>query len=129
MIQKQTTKSKLTILYSNARGIKSKMKSLKETVDSTEYELYAITETNFKQNENIVVEEYKGVGKITVERDGGGVGIWIKDTLINGITIEPITAKTIEILLLKINLSDNEYLIIMIYYVKQESRKNQKQKP
>ena len=75
MIQKQTTKSKLTILYSNARGIKSKMKSLKETVDSTEYELYAITETNFKQNENIVVEEYKGVGKITVERDGGGVGI------------------------------------------------------
>ena len=28
------------------------MKSLKETVDSTEYELYAITETNFKQNEN-----------------------------------------------------------------------------
>ena len=76
-----------------------------------------------------VVEEYKRVGKITVERDGGGVGIWIKDTLINGITIEPITAKTIEILLLKINLSDNEYLIIMIYYVKQESRKNQKQKP
>lgn len=129
MIQKQTTKSKLTILYGNARGIKSKMKSLKETVDSTEYELYAITETNFKQNENIVVEEYKRVGKITVERDGGGVGIWIKDTLINGITIEPITAKTIEILLLKINLSDNEYLIIMIYYVKQESRKNQKQKP
>ena len=105
------------------------MKSLKETVDSTEYELYAITETNFKQNENIVVEEYKRVGKITVERDGGGVGIWIKDTLINGITIEPITAKTIEILLLKINLSDNEYLIIMIYYVKQESRTNQKQKP
>ena len=51
------------------------MKSLKETVDSTEYELYAITETNFKQNENIVVEEYKRVGKITVERDGGGVGI------------------------------------------------------
>ena len=75
------------------------------------------------------MEEYKRVGKITVERDGGGVGIWIKDTLINGITIEPTTAKTIEILLLKINLSDNEYLIIMIYYVKQESRKNQKQKP
>ena len=52
-------------------------------------------------------------------------------------TIEPITAKTIEILLLKINLNDNEYLIIMIYYGKQESRTNkrrgncriQKQKP
>ena len=71
------------------------------------------------------------------ERDGGGVGIWIKHTLINGMTIEPITAKTIEILLLKINLNDNEYLIIMIYYGKQESRTNkrrgncriQKQKP
>ena len=75
------------------------------------------------------MEEYKWVGKITVERDGGGVGTWIKDALINGITIEPITAKTIEILLLKINLNDNEYLIIMIYYVKQESRTNQKQKP
>ena len=63
------------------------------------------------------------------ERDEGGAGMWTKDTLINGITIEPITAKTIEILLLKINLNDYEYLIIMIYYVKQESRTNQKQKP
>ena len=63
------------------------------------------------------------------ERDEGGAGMWTKDTLINGITIEPITAKTLEILLLKINLNDNEYLIIMIYYVKQESRTNQKQKP
>ena len=70
-----------------------------------------------------------GWKKYKRERDEGGAGIWTKDTLINGITIEPITAKTIEILLLKINLSDNEYLIIMIYYVKQESRTNQKQKP
>ena len=89
----KTTKSKLKILYSNARGIKSKIKSLKEIVYSTECDLYAVTETNLKQNENIVVKGYKWVGKIRQERDGGGVGILIKDTLINGITIEPITAK------------------------------------
>ena len=36
--------------------------------------------TNLKQNENIVVKGYKWVGKIRQERDGGGVGILIKDT-------------------------------------------------
>ena len=97
----KTTKSKLKILYSNARGIKSKMKSLKEIVYSTECDLYAVIETNLKQNENIFVKGYKWVGKIRQERDGGGVGILIKDTLINGITIEPIAAENIELLLLK----------------------------
>ena len=124
----ETTKSKLKILYSNARGIKSKMKSLKDIVYSTECVLYAVTETNLKQNENIVVKMYKWIGKIRQERDGGGVGKLIKDTLINGITIEPITAKNIELLLLKLNLNNNEYLIIMIYYGKQESRTNKTKK-
>ena len=45
------------------------MKSLKEIVYSTECELYAIIETNLKQNEDIVVEEYKWVGKNTKERE------------------------------------------------------------
>ena len=62
------------------------MKSLKEIVYPTECDLYAVTETNLKQNENIVVKGYKWVGKIRQERDGGGVGILIKDTLINGIS-------------------------------------------
>ena len=104
------------------------MKSLKDIVYSTECVLYAGAETNLKQNENIVVKMYKWVGKIRQERDGGGVGILIKDTLINGITIEPITAKNIELLLLKLNLNNNEYLIIMIYYGKQESRTNKTKK-
>ena len=103
------------------------MKSLKELVYSTECDLYAVTETNLKQNENIVVKGYKWVGKIRQERDGGGVGILIKGTLINGITIEPITAKNIELLLLKLNLNNSEYLIIMIYYGKQESRTNKEE--
>ena len=77
------------------------MKSLKEIVYSTECDLYAITEINLKQNQKIVVKRYKWVGKIRDEKDGGGFGILIKDTLINGIIIEPITAKNIEILLLK----------------------------
>ena len=89
------------------------MKSLKEIVYSTECDLYAVTETTLKQNENIVVKGWKWVGKVRQERDGGGVGILIKDTLINGITIVPITAKNIKILLLKLNLNNSEYLIIM----------------
>ena len=88
------------------------MKSFKEIVYCTECYLYAITETNLKQNENIVMERYKWIGKIREERDGGGVGILTKDTLINGITIEPITAKSIDILLLKLNLNNSENLIM-----------------
>ena len=121
-MNRKPTKNKLKILYSNARSIKSKMKSLKEIVYSTECDLYSVTEMNLKQNENIVVKGYKWVGKIREERDGGGVGILIKDTLINDITIEPITAKNIEVLLLKLNLNNSEYLVITIYYGKQESR-------
>ena len=52
---------------------------------------------------------------------GGGIGIFKKDTLKNGITIDQITAKNIEISLLKQNLNNSEYLIMMIYYRKQES--------
>ena len=51
----------------------------------------------------------------------GRIGILRKDTLKNGITIDQITAKNIEILLLKQNLNNSEYLIMMIYYRKQES--------
>ena len=103
------------------------MKLLKEIVYSTECDLYTVTETNLKQNENIVVKGYKWVGKIREERNGGGNGILITDTLINDITIEPITAKNIEVLLLKLNLNNSEYLVIMIYYGKQESRTNKEE--
>ena len=126
-MNRKPTKNKLKILYSNARGIKSKMKSLKEIVYSTECDLYSVTEMNLKQNENIVVKGYKWVGKIREKRNGGGNGILIKDTLINDITIEPITAKNIEVLLLKLNLNNSEYLVIMIYYGKQESRTNKEE--
>ena len=103
------------------------MKSLKEMVYSTDCDLYAVTETNLKQNENIHVKGYKWIGKIRQERDGGRVGILLKDTLISDITIEPITAKNIELLLLKLNLNNSEYLIIMIYYRIQESRTNKEE--
>ena len=74
------------------------MKSLKEIAYYAECDLYVVTETKLKQNEKIVVKVYKWVGKIREERDGGGVGILIKDTSINSIAIEPkhrdITTKT-----------------------------------
>ena len=69
----------------------------------------------------------KWVGKIKEERDGGGVGILIKDTLKNSITIEPLTAKSIEILLLKLNLNNSEYLVVMIYYGRRESYTNKEE--
>ena len=37
------------------------------------FNLYAVTETNLKQNENIVVKWYKWVEKIREERDGDGL--------------------------------------------------------
>ena len=103
------------------------MKSLKEIAYYTECDLYAVTETKLKQNEKIVVKGYKWVGKIREERDRGEVGILTKDTSINGIAIEPITAKNIEILLLKLNLNNSENLTMMIYYGKQESRTNKEE--
>ena len=82
---------------------------------------------NLEQNEGITVKGYKWVGKIKEEKDGGGFGILIKDTLINGIAIEPITAKNKEILLLKLNLNNSENLITMIYNGKQQTCTNKEE--
>ena len=46
---KRRTSKILNIIYSNARGIKSKTKSIKEILFETQCDIFAITETNLKK--------------------------------------------------------------------------------
>lgn len=54
---------KFTILYANARGIKSKLKSLKKITTSTNCSLVILTETHLKNSEKINVKGYQLIGK------------------------------------------------------------------
>ena len=75
-----------------------------------------------KPNENIKIKGYKWVGKERAEnKEGGGVGILIKNDIIKACTINQIDTK-IEIMSLNIKTKYNEDLNIFIYYGKQESR-------
>ena len=90
---KNRTKNQLKITYANARGVKTKINSLKNVVNSTECDIFAITETNLKPNENIRLQGYKWISKPREDKEGGGVRILLKETLSNACTIEPFKFK------------------------------------
>jgi peptidoglycan hydrolase CwlO-like protein len=64
---------KLTQFYSNARGLKSKINSLKDVVEELQPQIMLITETNLKAKESIKINNYKCIEKHRINRDGGGV--------------------------------------------------------
>ena len=48
----------LNIIYSNARGIISKTKSIKEIIFVPQCNIFAITETNLKDKEKVNINGY-----------------------------------------------------------------------
>ena len=52
----------LNIIYSNARGIKSKTKSIKEMLFETQCDIFVITETNLKNKEKVNKNGYTWKG-------------------------------------------------------------------
>ena len=119
--------NKLRTIYANARGIKSKMQSLKQIILSKPCHIFAITETLLKDNEKVNIQHFKWIGLNRQNKDGGGIGFLINKSIIKSCIIEPNLNKTIEFMSIKLNLTDNESMMVCLYYGKQESRSTKKE--
>ena len=76
-------REKLNIFYTNTRSLNNKMEELEAKVDSEEYDIVAVSETWFKEESNwrTGLEGYKVYWCDRKERIGGGVAIWVKDSI------------------------------------------------
>ena len=106
----------------NVRGIKSKLDSLESYLKANEIHIAGITETHLQGKENIYIDGYRWIGK-NRNKDGGGVGFCIKDTLIPAVSNE-ITNDEKEILW--ITFKAKETIKIGVYYGKQENYNREK---
>ena len=79
-------KSRLIILQLNCRGIKSKLDKIEELLAQlTQPDVVILSETWLKEGEKryINIKGYKYEGINRAHKRGGGVGILVKDRLIN----------------------------------------------
>lgn len=111
----------LTLAYVNARGIKSKIASLKTVLKDNNVDIMVMVETNLKPMEKVKVEGYRWVGRNRTAKTGGGLGFLIHNSISSNFTVEPFTDSPIEDLWIVTTLADNTRLCIGAYYGKQET--------
>ena len=114
-------------MYSNARGIKSKVNSLKQILINNPCEIIALSETHLNQNEN--VPQYRWVGLTRKDKDGGVIGFLINNKIVKSCFVEPQTNhRILEIMTIRLELKQNKTIIICIYYGKKETKLSKKQR-
>ena len=79
-------REKLNIFHTNARSLNKKMEELEAKVDSEEYDIVEVSETWFKEESNwrTGLEGSKVYRCDWKERRGGGIAIWVKDSIASG---------------------------------------------
>ena len=107
-------------MYTNIRGIKGKKSSLIEHLGSEEPQIFLLTETLLPTNTDIKLDNYTFFGKARSEKQGGGVGILVRNNIRN-LIIPHISEREIEMLWISLR-RKNHPLFIGCYYGKQESR-------
>ena len=108
---KQKTSKILNIIYSNARGIKSKTKSIKKILFETRCDIFAITETNLKDKEKVNINGDTWAGKNRAS-EGGGIGFLIINKIKTAITIEQQENTRTEIMWIRIQLKRKETCLL-----------------
>ena len=106
-------------MYSNARGIKLKVNSLKQILINKPSEIIALCGTHLKQNEKVNVPGYKWIGLNRNDKDGGGTGFLINSNIVKSCFVEPQTNDGIEIMTVRLELKENKTITIYIYYGKE----------
>ena len=91
--------------------------------------IFTITEALLKDNEKVNIQHFKWIGLNRQNKDGRGIyiGFLINKSIIKSCTIEPNLNKTIEFMSIKLNLTNNESMMVCLYYGKEESRSTKKQ--
>ena len=67
------------LMYSNIRGLKGKLTSLRQILNENKPHLFLITETQMRTNTGINIEGYTFHGRKREGKIGGGVGILIRN--------------------------------------------------
>ena len=109
-------------MFSNARGIKSKLISLKQILIKNPCEIIALYETHFNQNLKVNVPGYKWIGLSRKDKDGAGIVFLINNNIVKPCFVEPQTNDRIEIMAIRPELKHNKTIIICSYYWKQETK-------
>ena len=110
-------------MYSNARGIKSKVNSLKQILINKPSEIIASCGTHLKQNEKVNVPGYKWIGLNRKDKDGEGIAFLINNNKVKSFFEEPQANDGIlEIMTIRLELKQNKTIIICIYYGEQETK-------
>ena len=76
-------------MYSNTRGIKSKVNSLKQILINNHCEIVALCETHLKQNKKVNVQGYKWIRLNRKDKNGGGIGFLVNYNIVKSCFVEP----------------------------------------
>ena len=110
-------------MYTNIRGIKSKKNSLIEILHDCDPHLFFLTETQLRSNVGINIEGYKFYGRKREGKNGGGVGILVRNDILNK-TAPHISNRNTEMMWVSVHRNRSKPLFLGVYYGQQESRTN-----
>ena len=98
------------------------MQSIQSIVDEIEADIIAITETKLNTVRNINIPGYKWIGRPRLNKEGEGVGVFVKQEITQSMTIHKIGEDNLEIIWIRMCLRKKKELYIGVYYGKQETR-------
>ena len=120
-VNERTSKAKkISILYANVRGLKSKMSCVKDILAETKPTVALFTETHLSENTGIKLDGYSFFGKAREGKPGGGVGICVANDM-KAVISPHHTNRELEIIWISIQRHGQLPIAIGVYYGKQES--------
>ena len=121
--QRNIPDKEINVMYSSARGIKSKVNSLKQILLNKPCEIIALCETHLKQNKKVSIAGFKWIGLNRKDKHAGEIGFLINNNIVKSCFVEPQTSEGIEIMTIRLELKQNKTIIICIYYGKRNQNK------
>ena len=113
--------TKWRLMYTNIRGMKGKKNSLIEILHDNDPHIFLLTETQLRSNVGMHIEGYKFYGRKREGKIGGGVGILVRNDIVDK-TTPHISNRNAEIMWISIHRNQSRPLFIGVYYGQQESR-------
>ena len=107
-------------MYANARGVRTKLTSLKIILEEQRPDIMAITETNLKPEQRITVPNYIGVFKPRHSKQGGGLAFLIRKEIAHLVsTVTPENKVDTQSSWLSLNY--NKKVFLGVFYGRHES--------
>ena len=122
-VKLNTNTDKWQLIYTNIRGLKSKITSLTAILHEKNPQLFLVTETQLRSNTGINIPGYTFFGRKREKKNGGGVGILVRNDIRQQTAVH-YPDHDLEIFWVSMRRRKKCPLIIGTYYGKQESRTN-----